>query len=167
MPAPIITLREQREVFMRATTPGRVERLWLAAAFGTLAVAVSLAILAFVFADARFAGAAVIVALMAVGVATEWALPLRRRRLQMRPAIQRNRPAAVRLALYVLQPQFEDIDVLADSEVIEVLADPFTLNAAERDFEFEARLDDARVRYERVDEYTVHLRRWHSDMDVS
>ena len=157
MPAPIITLREQREVFKRATAPGRVERLWLMAAFGILAVAVGLVVLAFIVADARFAWAAVPVALMAGGVATEWALPLRRRRLQMRPAIERNRPAAVRLALYVFQPQFEDIDVLVDSALIEVFTDPFTLNAAERDFEFDARLDDARVRYERVDEYTAHL----------
>lgn len=162
MSAPIITLHEQREIFKRATTPGRAERLWLTATFGTLAVAVGLAVLAFVTADARFAWAAVIVALMAVGLATEWALPLRRRRLQMRQTIERNRPAAVRLALYVLQPQFEDIDVLAGSGVIEVLADPFTLNAAERDFEFEARLDDARVGYERVDECTAHLRDQHA-----
>lgn len=166
MSTPVMTLREQREVFLRATTPGGVERLWLAATFGTLAVAVGLAVFGVVLGDARLGWSAFFTLFMAGGVGEVW-YEKRRARLQMRPAIVRNRPAAVRLALYVLQPQFDDIDVLADSEVIEVLADPFMLNAAERDFEFDARLGDARVRYERVNDYVAHLHRWHSDMDVS
>ena len=166
MPTPVITLHEQREVFARATTPDRNERLFALCAVGLVPVAVVLFVVGVVAHDGWPALAAM-VALALIGFLWERRTETRRKRLSLRPAIERNRPAAVRLALYVLQPQFEDISVLADSRVIEVLADSFTLNAAERDFEFEARLDDARVRYERVDEYTVHLRRWHSDMDVS
>lgn len=157
MSTSVMTLHEQREVFKRATAPGRTERLYFAAACGLLAVAVCLVVLAVIVADARHVWAAVIVVLLAVGVAVEWAFPLRRRRLQMRPAIEQNQPEAVRIALYVLQPQFEDIGVLVEGGLIEVMADAFSLNAAERDDDLDLRLADAWVRYERVDEYTAHL----------
>ncbi|GAA2570615.1 hypothetical protein [Microbacterium binotii] len=159
--APTMTLRDQREVFALATAPSHAERLLLLGACALIAAAVALSVVGIVAAEGWLLLAAT-VAFGAVGFLWERRAEMRRGRLRLRPAIERNRPAAVRLALYVLQPQFEDIEVLADSEVIEVLADPFTLNAAERDFEFEARLDDARVRYERVDEYTAHLRDQHS-----
>lgn len=156
MSTSVMTLHEQREVFKRATAPGRTERLCFAAACGLLAVAVGLVFLAVIVADARHAWTAVMVVFAAGGLA-ECGVEKRRARRRLRPSIEQNQPEAVRIALYVLQPQFEEIGVLVEGGLIEVMADPFTLNAAERDDELDLRLADAWVRYERVDNYTAHL----------
>lgn len=153
-------LEEEHEIWERATAPGRLENAALSVARYAAGGAVVMFIVGLVQQSLLPYG---LTALLGLAVASVWLCIWDVKRGQRRVAnshmwnpVRADLPGATRLAVFVFRPQFEP-RVFDNGQVIEVTLDPFVLNAAERDYEFEDRLDSAQVQYERLDDYTARL----------
>lgn len=153
-------LEEEHDIWERATAPGKLENAALSVARCVAGGAVVALIVGLIQQSLLLYG---LTALLQLAVALVWLSIWLEKRGQRRIAASRmwnpiraDSPSAVRLAAFIFRPQFEP-RVFDNGQVVEVTLDPFVLNAAERDYEFEDRLDSAQVQYERLDDYTARL----------